>query len=86
MKNEFVFQYIEGDKTIQRREKLTQFCLMMRFRLVKTFSRKRDSQQVAKVFIPFFDDQYEMDEGFEYDYDLPQLTEKQTRTKQKLNQ
>ena len=57
--NEFVFQYIEGDKTIQRRD-------------------------VALFDVPFFDDQYDMDESYQYEYDLPQLTEQQRFDNQDL--
>ena len=40
------------------------------------YSQERQSAG-RKFYIPFFDDQYEMEEGHEYDYDLPNLTEQQ---------
>ena len=42
------------------------------------YSQERQSAG-RKFYIPFFDDQYEMEEGFEYDYDLPSLSEDQRK-------
>jgi hypothetical protein len=42
------------------------------------FSQERQSA-ARKFFIPFFDEQYEMEEGQESEYDLPGLTEKQLK-------
>ena len=47
------------------------------------FSQERQSAG-RKFYIPFFDDQYEMEEGFEYDYDLPSLSETQREQNKEL--
>ena len=47
------------------------------------FSQERQSAG-RKFFIPFFDEQYEMEEGFEYDYDLPSLSETQQEENKEL--
>ena len=47
------------------------------------FSQERQSAG-RKFFIPFFDEQYEMEEGFEYDYDLPSLSEIQRQQNKEL--
>jgi hypothetical protein len=72
--NRFVFQYIEGDKTIQRRD-VVLFGKDVQGR-EDFYSQERQSAG-RKFYIPFFDDQYEMDEGEKYTYDIPPLTEEQ---------
>jgi len=72
--NKFVFEYIEGDQTIQKRDAVL-FDEEVQSR-EDFFSQERQSAG-RKFYIPFFDDQYEMEEGYEYAYDLPSLTEKQ---------
>ena len=47
------------------------------------YSQERQSTG-RKFFIPFFDEQYEMEEGFEYDYDLPSLSEIQREENKEL--
>ena len=47
------------------------------------YSQERQSAG-RKFYIPFFDDQYEMEEGFEYDYDLPSLSETQKENNSEL--
>ena len=47
------------------------------------YSQERQSSG-RKFFIPFFDEQYEMEEGFEYDYDLPSLSEIQREENKEL--
>ena len=47
------------------------------------YSQERQSAG-RKFYIPFFDDQYEMEEGFEYDYDLPSLSETQREQNKNL--
>ena len=47
------------------------------------YSQERQSAG-RKFYIPFFDDQYEMEEGFEYDYDLPSLSEIQREQNKEL--
>ncbi len=49
------------------------------------FSQERQSA-ARKFFIPFFDEQYEMEEGQESEYDLPSLTEKQLKKHDNLIQ
>jgi len=70
--NQFVFEYIEGDKTMQKRD-VVLFDDEVQAR-EDFYSQERQSAG-RKFYIPFFDDQYEMEEGFEYDYDLPSLSE-----------
>tara|TARA_R110000765_G_scaffold70595_3_gene136879 strand:- start:4080 stop:4778 length:699 start_codon:yes stop_codon:yes gene_type:complete len=72
--DKFVFEYIEGDKTMQKRDAVL-FDDEVQAR-EDFFSQERQSAG-RKFFIPFFDEQYEMEEGFESDYDLPGLTETQ---------
>jgi len=72
--NKFVFEYIEGDQTMQKRDAVL-FDEEVQSR-EDFFSQERQSAG-RKFYIPFFDDQYEMEEGYEYAYDLPPLTEKQ---------
>jgi hypothetical protein len=72
--NKFVFEYIEGDQTMQKRDAVL-FDEEVQSR-EDFFSQERQSAG-RKFYIPFFDDQYEMEEGYEYAYDLPELTEKQ---------
>lgn len=79
--NEFVFEYIEGDKTIQKRDAVL-FDDDVQAR-EDFYSQERQSSG-RKFFIPFFDEQYEMEEGFEYDYDLPNLSEVQREQNKEL--
>jgi len=79
--DKFVFEYIEGDKTLQRRD-VVLFDDEVQAR-EDFFSQERQSAG-RKFFIPFFDEQYEMEEGFEYDYDLPSLSETQQEQNKKL--
>jgi hypothetical protein len=77
----FVFEYIEGDKTLQKRDAVL-FDDEVQAR-EDFYSQERQSAG-RKFFIPFFDEQYEMEEGFEYDYDLPNLTEVQLQENKEL--
>ena len=70
--NRFVFQYIEGDETKQRRD-VVLFDEEVQDR-EDFYSQERQSAG-RKFYIPFFDDRYEMEEGQEYVYDLPPLSE-----------
>ena len=79
--NEFVFEYIEGDKTMQKRD-VVLFDDEVQAR-EDFYSQERQSAG-RKFYIPFFDDQYEMEEGVEYDYDLPSLSEIQRKENQEL--
>ena len=79
--NQFVFEYIEGDNTIQRRD-VALFGDEVQAR-DDFYSQERQSA-ARKFYIPFFDDQYEMEEGFEYDYDLPSLSETQREQNKEL--
>ena len=79
--DEFVFEYIEGDKTIQKRD-VVLFDDEVQAR-EDFYSQERQSAG-RKFYIPFFDEQYEMEEGFEYDYDLPSLSETQREQNQEL--
>jgi len=72
--DKFVFEYIEGNETKQRRD-VVLFDDEVQAR-EDFYSQERQSAG-RKFYIPFFDDQYEMEEGEHYDYDLPLLTEKQ---------
>ena len=72
--NKFVFEYIEGDDTIQKRD-VALFDDEVQAR-EDFYSQERQSS-ARKFYIPFFDEQHEMEEGFEYDYDLPSLSEEQ---------
>ena len=74
--NKFIFEYIEGDDTIQKRD-VALFDDEVQAR-EDFFSQERQSA-ARKFFIPFFDEQYEMEEGQESEYDLPSLTEKQLK-------
>ena len=47
------------------------------------YSQERQSAG-RKFYIPFFDDQYEMEEGLEYDYDLPKINEVQREKHREL--
>jgi hypothetical protein len=80
---QFVFEYIEGDDTIQKRG-VALFDEEVQDR-ADFFSQERQAA-ARKFYIPFFDDQYEMEEGFEYDYDLPSLSETQREKNKKLIQ
>tara|TARA_R110000796_G_scaffold6206_1_gene22342 strand:- start:2143 stop:2841 length:699 start_codon:yes stop_codon:yes gene_type:complete len=79
--NKFVFEYIEGDKTMQKRDAVL-FDEEVQAR-EDFFSQERQSAG-RKFFIPFFDEQYEMEEGFESDYDLPSLSEIQRQQNKEL--
>ena len=79
--NNFIFEYIEGDTTIQKRDAAL-FDDEVQSR-EDFFSQERQSA-ARKFYIPFFDDQYEMEEGFEYDYDLPSLSETQREKNKEL--
>ena len=79
--DKFVFEYIEGDKTLQKRDAVL-FDDEVQAR-EDFFSQERQSAG-RKFFIPFFDEQYEMEEGFEYDYDLPSLSETQLEQNKEL--
>ena len=79
--DKFVFEYIEGNKTLQKRDAVL-FDDEVQAR-EDFFSQERQSAG-RKFFIPFFDEQYEMEEGFEYDYDLPSLNETQREQNKEL--
>jgi len=79
--DEFVFEYIEGDTTMQKRN-VVLFDDEVQAR-EDFYSQERQSAG-RKFYIPFFDDQYEMEEGFEYDYDLPSLSETQREQNKEL--
>ena len=66
----FIFEYIEGDKTLQKRD-VVLFDDDVQSR-EDFYSQERQSAG-RKFFIPFFDEEYEMEEGNEYD--LPELSE-----------
>jgi len=72
--DKFIFEYIEGSETKQRRD-VVLFDDEVQAR-EDFYSQERQSAG-RKFFIPFFDEQYEMEEGFEYDYELPSLSEEQ---------
>ena len=72
--NKFIFEYIEGDKTIQKRD-VVLFDDEVQSR-EDYYSQERQSAG-RKFYIPFFDDEYEMEEGQVSEYDLPPLSEKQ---------
>ena len=70
----FIFEYIEGDKTIQKRD-VVLFDDSVQAR-EDFYSQERQSAG-RKFYIPFFDEEYEMEEGQQADYELPSLTERQ---------
>lgn len=72
----FVFEYIEGDKTIQKRD-VVLFDEDVQGR-EDFYSQERQSAG-RKFYIPFFDDDYEMDESQNSEYDIPPLSEKQMK-------
>jgi hypothetical protein len=72
--DKFVFEYIEGNETKQRRD-VVLFDDEVQAR-EDFYSQERQSAG-RKFYIPFFDDQYEMEEGQEAEYDLPSLSEEQ---------
>jgi hypothetical protein len=72
--DKFIFEYIEGNETKQRRD-VVLFDDEVQAR-EDFYSQERQSAG-RKFFIPFFDEQYDMEEGVEYDYDLPSLSEEQ---------
>lgn len=79
--NNFIFEYIEGDNTLQKRD-VALFDDEVQAR-EDFFSQERQSA-ARKFFIPFFDEQYEMEEGQQSEYDLPPLSEKQEKKYAKL--
>ena len=79
--NEFLFEYIEGDRTVQKRDTVL-FDDEVQAK-EDFFSQERQSA-ARKFFIPFFDEQYEMEEGQAIEYELPNLTEKQRQKNQIL--
>ena len=79
--SKFVFEYIEGDQTLQRRD-VVLFDDDVQSR-EDFYSQERQSAG-RKFFIPFFDEEYEMEEGVEYDYDLPGLSEIQQEQNKEL--
>ncbi len=72
--DKFIFEYIEGDKTIQKRD-VVLFDEEVQGR-EDFYSQERQSAG-RKFYIPFFDDDYEMDESQSSEYDIPPLSEKQ---------
>ncbi len=72
--DKFVFEYIEGNETKQRRD-VVLFDDEVQAR-EDFYSQERQSAG-RNFYIPFFAAQYDMEEGHEYDYDLPNLTEQQ---------
>ena len=81
--DKFIFEYIEGDKTIQKRD-VVLFDEEVQSR-EDYYSQERQSAG-RKFYIPFFDDEYEMEEGQTSEYDLPPLSEKQFKKHQGLIQ
>jgi len=79
--DKFIFEYIEGDKTIQRRD-VVLFDEDVQSR-EDFYSQERQSAG-RKFYIPFFDDEYEMEESQQSEYDLPPLTEKQAKKHEQL--
>jgi len=72
--DKFIFEYIEGNETKQRRD-VVLFGDDVQAR-EDFYSQERQSAG-RKFYIPFFDEQYEMEEGQETEYDLPSLSEEQ---------
>ena len=72
--DKFVFEYIEGNETKQRRD-VVLFDDEVQAR-EDFYSQERQSAG-RKFYIPFFDEQYEMEEGQVTEYDLPSLNEEQ---------
>ena len=81
--DKFIFEYIEGDETIQKRD-VVLFDEEVQSR-EDYYSQERQSAG-RKFYIPFFDDEYEMEEGQASEYDLPPLSEKQFKKHQGLIQ
>tara|TARA_R110000744_G_scaffold246461_1_gene362963 strand:+ start:587 stop:1285 length:699 start_codon:yes stop_codon:yes gene_type:complete len=81
--DKFVFEYIEGDQTMQYRDAVL-FGDDVQAR-EDFYSQERQSAG-RKFYIPFFDEQYEMEEGQKTEYDLPKLTEKQVKKHKELIQ
>ena len=81
--DKFIFEYIEGDETIQKRD-VVLFDEEVQSR-EDYYSQERQSAG-RKFYIPFFDDEYEMEEGQTSEYDLPPLSEKQFKKHQGLIQ
>tara|TARA_R110000824_G_scaffold76698_8_gene194290 strand:+ start:2756 stop:3454 length:699 start_codon:yes stop_codon:yes gene_type:complete len=79
--SQFVFEYIEGDVTVQKRD-VALFDDDVQAR-EDFYSQERQSS-ARKFYIPFFDDQYEMEEGQQSEYDLPSLTERQIENNKEL--
>ena len=72
--DKFIFEYIEGNETKQRRD-VVLFDDEVQAR-EDFYSQERQSAG-RKFYIPFFDEQYEIEEGTDYEYDLPSLSEQQ---------
>jgi len=72
--DKFVFEYIEGNETKQRRD-VVLFDDEVQAR-EDFYSQERQSAG-RKFYIPFFDDEYEVEDGLESDYDLPSLSKEQ---------
>jgi ubiquitin C-terminal hydrolase len=81
--DKFIFEYIEGDKTIQKRD-VVLFDEEVQSR-EDYYSQERQSAG-RKFYIPFFDDEYEMEEGQTSEYDLPPISEKQFKKHEGLIQ
>jgi len=79
--DKFIFEYIEGDETIQTRD-VVLFDEDVQSR-EDYYSQERQSAG-RKFYIPFFDDEYEMEEGQSSEYNLPPLSEKQVKKHEKL--
>ena len=81
--DKFIFEYIEGDETIQKRD-VVLFDEEVQSR-EDYYSQERQSAG-RKFYIPFFDDEYEMEEGQTSEYDLPPISEKQFKKHEGLIQ
>ena len=58
---------------------------MTKFRLVRILF-SGEAVCWTQVLHSFFDEQYEMEEGFEYEYDLPSLSETQRKNKELIKE
>jgi hypothetical protein len=74
--DKFLFEYIEGDETIQKRD-VVLFDDDVQSR-EDFYSQERQSAG-RKFYIPFFDDEYSMEENQNSEYDIPPLTEAQAK-------
>ena len=72
----FIFDYIEDDDTIQKRN-VVLFNDEVQAK-EDFFSQERQSA-ARKFFIPFFDEQYDMEEEQDSEYDLPAMSERQLK-------